>query len=69
MSNYNNAPRQQSQGDQTIFSVIESFVHEGDAWTGNDQLRILEPQTVFVEIAVVLRLIPFVLQCSVYVLL
>src|SRR5207248_3980457 len=51
---------EQTQGDKPFLSIIEAAVYEGDAKPGQHLFGVRKIQTVFSEVAAVLRLVPFV---------
>jgi hypothetical protein len=49
-----------SPNDESFFSVVEAIIRERDTWPGKHLFGVLKPQTVFGEVTVVLRFVPFV---------
>jgi hypothetical protein len=56
-NNYSNG--EQAQGDKPHFPIIEAAVYESDARPGQHPCSVREIQTVFSEVAAILRFIPF----------
>ena len=51
---------EQAQGDKPFLSIIETAIYERDARPGQDLFGVRKIQTMFGEVAAVLRLVPFV---------
>ena len=70
MGDDHQAPGQQAQSDQPLFSVVEAVIFERDARPGKDLLGILEAEAMLSEVLPILRIVSFVfhfrliLQCN-----
>jgi len=51
---------EQAQSYEPFLSIIETAIHKSDAWPFEYLFRVREIETMFGDVAAVLRLIPFV---------
>jgi hypothetical protein len=51
---------EQAQGDKPFLSIIEAAIYEGDARAGQHLFGVGKIQTMFSEIAAVLRFVPLI---------
>jgi hypothetical protein len=58
VGNDNYPTDEQTHSDKPLLSIIETLIHEGDAGPGQHLFGVRKIQTVFSEVAAVLRFVP-----------